>query len=451
MESVLNFMPFLWKFFQLSELQSDNLSEKWSKKLKLLIFGIFFASFSISCFFMFAEFLLIKSLTVEHVSVLAVVLTNVIRYLINYTLVFVNVTKIRKIVMKLPQNYSNEDDKNFKIIQRIKRSRIFVVAGLVLTLLFQILIITGSGMSIYTDRIIKVNYPAIHGSEFTTNLFNFWIILNIDLTSAFAVLNETLIWGSVVILTVELERIKMSILEFDQKLRKIPEKSEKFFQNFGPTTLQILQNLIHQATIQQQSQLVPEITKIIDNHSKNLEIFDQFEEIYSPILLVNFICGLVALSVEEFTTIIAEDMEVIMPVLITCILQTLSFFMQCYYCQQLKNASFSISDAIYDCKWEEIEDVKVKKHLLMILIRSQKSKTLTCWKFAENSFELFGSVRFFWDFLTIFLNDFFAVLGIELFIFYHLSTILSRIPVEILNTVAQSDILFGILNVLVSK
>lgn len=67
-------------------------------------------------------------------------------------------------------------------------------------------------------------------------------------------------------------------------------------------------------------------------------------------------------------------------------------FIQCFYCQRLKDASLEIADAVYSCNWQDVEDVKVKKHLLMILMRSQKSKTLTCWKFVENSFELFGSV-----------------------------------------------------------
>lgn len=181
MESVLSFMPFLWKFFQLNNLKNDTLyfHKNW---LQNLIFGLLFASFLISCLFMFAEFLLVDSITIEHVSVLAVVLLNVIRYAINYTLVFTNMNKIRKIVKSLPQNYSNEDGKNFEIVQRIKRSRILVVAGLVLTLLFQILILAESGMDAYTARIIKANYHLFHGSRIATNLFNFWVILNIDLT-----------------------------------------------------------------------------------------------------------------------------------------------------------------------------------------------------------------------------------------------------------------------------
>jgi hypothetical protein len=68
--------------------------------------------------------------------------------------------------------------------------------------------------------------------------------------------------------------------------------------------------------------------------------------------------------------------------------------LQCDYGQMLKDASLSVADGIYESGWENLEDEKLKKMLMMIIMRSQKSSALTAMKFNEINLEQFAKVKF---------------------------------------------------------
>lgn len=388
MEKIINFIPIIWKFFQLDGIQKDqkkfNELKNWKEKLqfsfKFIVFGTFVANLIAYLCIAVAEFFL-ASFLIEQVSILVVVVVIGARYTINYVILFINLGKIRKLCKQLPQNYSDNENEMLEINKKIILSRIPMMLGFISTPLTQIYIAATEGISTYTSRIIRTDYlPKLIGR----NLFDFWIVLNTNFVVTLSLLIESFTYGTIIVLTTEFQMLVFNILELNQKFQNILRCSDA-------KVSEIVEVAPKVAT--PEALLIPELNKIIEKHSEILEIFNQLEEIFSPILLVNFIFGLIGLCFEEFTVIVASDASVFMPVFSSAVTQIYIFFIQCYYCQQLKDASLSISDAIYDCKWENIEGVKLKKHLLMILMRSQKSKTLTCWKFAENSFELFGSVN----------------------------------------------------------
>ena len=391
MELILNFAPFLWTFLQLGSIKSQQKS-----KYQLILSGLHLLNLIL--FFCICFSYLFMDMTFEGLTTAVVLLFLNFRTIVNYLILILNQEKIRIAAQKLQASFGIKDDENFGIFENPK-----------------------------LDYMNEVGF--IRNSRTVYAFCYFWSVFTLNFMQLLAIIYDGLVYGMIVVLTVEFMKLKIEIFEMQKEVcyRKSPENlaktsvTSKFKQKIIEITrklsnnpkdkqqkLQAIKKSIRTQSYLQQSSTTSNQTnnklpetqfhKIINKHSEILEIRDELEEIFSPAFLANIICGGFALCIEEFISFASDNNIQRISVAFTALSQLVTSFMQCYYCQQLKDASLSISDAIYDCKWEEIEDVKVKKHLLMILMRSQKSKTLTCWKFAENSFELFGSVRNFFEF-----------------------------------------------------
>ena len=69
--------------------------------------------------------------------------------------------------------------------------------------------------------------------------------------------------------------------------------------------------------------------------------------------------------------------------------------LQCDYGQMLKDVSLSVADGIYESGWENLDDEKLKKMLMMIIMRSQVRSNLKAFGFVVIDKEQFSKVRFF--------------------------------------------------------
>lgn len=56
-------------------------------------------------------------------------------------------------------------------------------------------------------------------------------------------------------------------------------------------------------------------------------------------------------------------------------------FLLCAFGQDLIDSSLAVSDAVFESDWNNFEDVKLKKSLMMIMIRAQKPMRLTAMNF----------------------------------------------------------------------
>ncbi|XP_070507927.1 odorant receptor 13a-like [Chironomus tepperi] len=382
MNNIQSFAPFLWKVFQYDMIHknpkySENLSAKIIFALRMIAFGFYIINLLLYfCVLIFNIYY--DASDVSKLSFFGIILACLQIALTKLLLIFKNKEKIRKIMQKLPANYSKEEEQDFNVSQQLRWCRVPFLMNLLTTFAgIFISFVTPFDKNIYFN---SLKFPLM--SNVVVYYFaNLWIRTMIIITMSLTIINENIIYGLIIILTVEFRKLKQKIFEIRAKVSENARKVAKL-RNILPEN----RNSNHQFV-----ESMPKIIEIINEHTQLLDIRDDLEDFFAPAFLVNFLCGLICLCTSEILFLVINDPIHGAAFLSSGITQALMFFVQCYYCQQLKDASLSISDAIYDCKWEEIEDVMIKKHLLMILIRSQKSKTLTCWKFAENSFELFGS------------------------------------------------------------
>jgi 7tm Odorant receptor len=66
--------------------------------------------------------------------------------------------------------------------------------------------------------------------------------------------------------------------------------------------------------------------------------------------------------------------------------------MICFYGQMLLDASEKIHMEVFDCGWEGFEDVRLKKMIQFMLMRSQKPQKLTFMGFSDINVEQFRGV-----------------------------------------------------------
>lgn len=85
-----------------------------------------------------------------------------------------------------------------------------------------------------------------------------------------------------------------------------------------------------------------------------------------------------------------EDYLFYVPYLGINILQVLMF---CACGQKIIDASTAVGDGIYDCGWEDFDDISLKKQLVLMIQRAQNPKKLTAMGFNDVANECFTSVR----------------------------------------------------------
>ena len=204
------------------------------------------------------------------------------------------------------------------------------------------------------------------------------------------VLCEIIRIGSIIILSVEFRVLAERFLNIKNIFSDL-SKTENEFSKFNGKIKkqQKTSELLLRAKKLKTSKVIQDL---IDQHNKLLEIRNEMERMFAPIFLINFLFSLIRTCMGEFNAIVVESVTESSYRFILGILQCILFSIQCYYCQQLKNAGAEVCDAIYSSEWEQINDTDIQKSVKLLLIRSQRSVGLTCWKFAENNFELFGSV-----------------------------------------------------------
>ncbi|XP_070510024.1 odorant receptor 85c-like [Chironomus tepperi] len=134
-----------------------------------------------------------------------------------------------------------------------------------------------------------------------------------------------------------------------------------------------------------------EMKEFIKIHNELFIIRNKLEEILSFPFLCTFISdSLNACFTAFYATISIGSTDMIEEAFFS-FSSFLLVFSQCLFGQMLKDASESVADAIYECGWEDINDIQIRKAFISIIQRSQKSECLTVMKFGEVTLKQFST------------------------------------------------------------
>lgn len=287
--------------------------------------------------------------------------------------------KIKKIFSQIIKTFTNEDRKKFKIDEKLRTFLLYrrlclvtlwilVAVAAVLALLH---VFKGDGS--FPLEFMFINFYAQILCMSWVQVANFTFLISNVVTDLFQ-------YGLITTLSIELYVLAQDFASLEetvhQKQENIPELSTATSQNSKPAEVQEI--------------TIDDIKPLIDRHNQLLEVRNLIWNVFGLFFNIRFVQSSILLCLTAFQITITEDLPYFY---ITILMSyTLNIFFQCYFGQMLSDAGRSIEDSIQHCGWEKIEDIKVKKCLLQVLIRAQNPISFEILKLSEVSLEQFTVV-----------------------------------------------------------
>lgn len=167
--------------------------------------------------------------------------------------------------------------------------------------------------------------------------------------------SDTLLYGLITVIAMEFDFLKRDIMELD--FGKYQDEDNKSFKS------------------------------LIERHKKLFEIGEKLQKIYSFAFFLVYVISSIVSSFAVFKLLTVTDKSSF--AFYICFMSIISaqVLLFCFYGQKLIDASESISDAVYNCGWENLDDNKKKKQYGLMIMRSQKALRLTAMNFVDVSLE----------------------------------------------------------------
>ncbi|KOB79194.1 Odorant receptor [Operophtera brumata] len=135
---------------------------------------------------------------------------------------------------------------------------------------------------------------------------------------------------------------------------------------------------------------------LIRRHALTLEVFNNLKLLYSVPIGVDF--GSNAVCISLFFYIAFQEWLKFVPVFVYCFSV---FFMYCFLCQSMTNASEKFETAVYSCGWENF-GLKEKKLVYVMLLRAQKPVVLLAADIIPvNMYTFATTLQFMFKFVTV--------------------------------------------------
>ncbi|KAG5667679.1 hypothetical protein PVAND_015651 [Polypedilum vanderplanki] len=136
------------------------------------------------------------------------------------------------------------------------------------------------------------------------------------------------------------------------------------------------------------------IARCIKRQNELYDIIEELQRIFGISFTINFLLSSILICFTAFMGSISPDPLSLIFSAIFCLLTMLQIFIQCFFGQILYDASGNLNDNIYECGWESMEDKRLKKLIMIIIMRSQKSAVFSLIGIWKINLEQFQSVRF---------------------------------------------------------
>lgn len=136
------------------------------------------------------------------------------------------------------------------------------------------------------------------------------------------------------------------------------------------------------------------IRALVDRHNKLFELADKLEKNFELIFFNNFVLSSFVICCASFHLLVLATgpFSYIIDVIFigSWIVMILHL---CFFGQKLIDASLGVAEGIYDCQWENFDDIQTKKFMIVVMLRAQRPKRLTAMGFADISLETFSTVN----------------------------------------------------------
>lgn len=132
--------------------------------------------------------------------------------------------------------------------------------------------------------------------------------------------------------------------------------------------------------------------ELIQRHNDLIECCRKIEKIFSPSFLFNLMQGsfVICLTAFQYSTSTETTQYYFSGTYCSAILNQV--WLLCFFGQKVIDSSNFIANGAYTSGWERIENIEVKKAIMLTIQRSQRTTKLTAMNFADISLKSFTSV-----------------------------------------------------------
>lgn len=279
--------------------------------------------------------------------------------LTKHSCIYLNIKSIKDVQERLPKEYKMADLKLHKIDRLLINCqkflncfRYFNFSSIFFMALETIIGFIVAGQKTFP---FDINFPFDASKNEVYLFLLIWIFLTQTMFAFTASITESTLNGLTAIISVEFKL-------FADKCRKLHKNPEN-------------------------------IKSLIEQHKNFYEIVEKLQKIFSISFVVNFILSSFLICFNAFICSTASNLMTLVHRTLFCMAAMIQIFIQCFFGQMLSDANASVTDAIYDCEWESLNDLKVKKNLLIILMRSQKRVGFSLFGIYHIDLDQFKKVR----------------------------------------------------------
>ncbi|XP_050600412.1 odorant receptor 22c-like isoform X1 [Bombus affinis] len=137
------------------------------------------------------------------------------------------------------------------------------------------------------------------------------------------------------------------------------------------------------------------IKSLTDHHYRIILNSEYIEKLFSYIALMQLLCNTIVICCIGFLIIVAVnsygDIKILMKILLFYIAITLEAFIFSYAGEYLSSKSLSVSSSAYGSSWYLLEP-RNRRVVILLMIRSQRSLTITAGKFMDLSMIGFATI-----------------------------------------------------------
>jgi hypothetical protein len=258
--------------------------------------------------------------------------------------------RIRSIFDKLPLIYSKEKVQKFHIDQRLASMRKFIKYFSLhecSSYVFMVL----EPLGVYMQNGEKT-FPFLFEFPFeTSEIFIYvticaWIYLAHTTHIIAMVSNDNVLYGLINVISLEFEILRRDF----EDLRELSSAPARF-----------------------RTKLLACVKRQIELH----EMSEELQKVFNPSFVLNFVIISFIMCCNAFQMSTTTNFVEMAFSFLFCLSSTTHIFLQCFFGAMLKDASENVVHGVYRCGWEDLEDIQLKKCLVLIIERAQKPAALS--------------------------------------------------------------------------
>lgn len=142
------------------------------------------------------------------------------------------------------------------------------------------------------------------------------------------------------------------------------------------------------------SERIAKLKSLVMRHNELFEIRNKLQSIYEIVFVVCFVISSLVMCYVAFILSNANEFALYTYYVPFLFLVGGQILLLCFFGQKLLDSNKNLAEGIFNSGWEDLGDVVLTKHLMLVIARAQATKRLTAMGFCDLTLNNFTSVGF---------------------------------------------------------